>query len=102
LERAELVSGELSKITRDEQRRRHHHHEPAHGDPDLDGRRQDENETQDESERSDSDASSEMRVEIGAGHLIDELGIVLREPAFDLVQDLLFVIRKGHGSCLES
>ncbi len=46
------------------------------------------------------DAPREMRVEVGATDLLDELRVVLGEPPLDLLEDALFVFAQGHASII--
>ena len=54
-----------------------------------------------EPEDGQTDPACEVRVEVGPPDLFDQAGILFRQPAFDLVEDPLFVIAEGHA-CLPS
>ena len=52
-----------------------------------------------EDERGQADAAREMRVEIRAPDLLDQLGVLFGQASFDLFEDPLLVIAEGHETC---
>ena len=53
---------------------------------------QQEHEPEDERQSGEPDSARDVRVEVGASNLLDELRVFFGKPALDLVEDPLFVI----------
>src|SRR5918995_337455 len=92
------VGSETTGVVVDQHGRDRHQHETRRRDPHAAGDTDEQQraEPDQEAHGGNLDPSRTMRVEVRPGDLLDEAGVLLREPPLDLLEDPLLVLVQGH------